>query len=144
MPTIVKETGVAAPPDLVWSLVSDPGRIPLWNPMAERVVGGAAVGDGIELIGDEGSLHAVVEVKDQVARVCQYKGASPMPGMGFTGAETVIATGSGSVYHNEETLSGAIATLLFPFLRRGLARTYQQQCDAPKAYAAKVVTDGSE
>ena len=119
--TIETEITIDATPERVWSVLSDFGAYPDWNPFIRRIDGEAAVGERIEVnlqLADSKpkTFRPRVEAFDP-PRELRWLGSLGFPGI-FDGAHQfrIEPTGGGTRFVHREEFRGVLAGLILRFI----------------------------
>lgn len=142
--TIEHEIEIDAPPDHVWSILSDFEAYPEWNPYVVRIEGQAAVGARIRatLVQDDWPDPVVVAptvVRFEPGRLLAWHGEVLAPGLHDTdhGFElTATSTGRTRLRQYEEFRGGLARFVPAPADRPAIARAFQAMNQALAARAA--------
>jgi hypothetical protein len=118
---LTTELIIAAPPEVVWSVLTDFAKYPEWNPFIVEIAGAAVVGSRLHVRilppGTSGiTMRPTIETIDP-PRELAWRGSLALAGL-FSGTHRFVIEPheTGSNFVQSETFSG----LLVPFFRRSL------------------------
>lgn len=135
MTTVVSETvEIEAPPEAVWSVVTDFARYPEWNPFTVRVEAQLQLGARVVLhLPDPANPGSTFETVEWISAIeppfhLQYNTGTEIPGIHAVRDQWVTDLGSGrSSYRTTDAFTGEIATFVFdsqgPWVTEGFNAT---------------------
>ena len=143
MREIKTEIQIAAPPEKIWSIITDFNNWKSWNPIVTQVSGSSSLGSelSVTMCGKDGK--AAQKYKPKITNFEAPKSfrwrAKMMAEFLFTNDKTIELekVGSGTRLIHKEFFSGMMVPLMWGFLDKGVPPMLKSMNDALKAKAEK-------
>ncbi|MGB0084338.1 MAG: SRPBCC domain-containing protein [Rhodomicrobiaceae bacterium] len=138
---IATEILIAAPPERVWSVLTDFAVYPEWNPFIITAEGEPLVGQRLRATfrppGGSAQTFKPVVLRAEAPQALVWRGSLPIPGL-ITGEHSFFLTqhGDQTRFQNSETFSGLFVPFLGKLLRQS-EEGFQQMNAALKARAER-------
>ena len=141
MKTITTEIHIIAPCDRVWSILTDFGSYPAWNPFIREILGrrpevGSTLTVAITPPGGKTMRFKPRILKVQPPRELRWLGQLFVPGL-FDGEHsfTLIAAGQGCLFRHSETFSGFLPMVMTSRMFDATERGFRAMNEALKERA---------
>lgn len=144
MQTIQTEIEIQAPPEKVWSIITDIDNWHVWNPTVNASSGNAALGESVSITmmskeeGKDGPKYSPKIIQMDEPKYFQWR-AHMMAGFVFTNDKIIEleATETGTKVTHKETFKGLMAAMMKGQMEKGVPPMLNMMNDALKQLAEK-------